>query len=486
MNILYCRKSSESEDRQVLSIDSQKNELLEMATQDGLPIEKIFTESMSAKAPGRPEFEKLIQLIKKSKGCVLYTWKIDRLSRNPVDNGTISWLLQQGVIKEIRTHERRYYPTDNVLLMSVEFGMANQYLRDLSVNVKRGIRAKREMGGWVSLAPIGYLNDKVNHTIYPDPERAHYVRKLFELFATNQYGSKELTALMFARGFRTRSGKKVHESMIYRILHNTVYKGVITTADKPYLGMHTALISQALFAECQRVFSPNRSRAQRHFFPLSGCLSCADCGCAFTATKARGHVYYYCTNKRNICLQHKTYLKSRVADTLISGVLGYLQFDPELVEIMYQAAKEKTGTAKSESQILHDNILQRQNLLSQKRLRLEDAYLDGSLSKERYDAKTKEYESEDISLKNELKHSKPVDPDVKFEQTKKAFLTGLTAQTDYLDGDDQHKREVVKNLCSNISIRNNIVQSYQLKQPFQLIADMPKNSDFSKWLGLVV
>src|SRR5437016_335163 len=110
--IIYCRKSSESEDRQILSIDSQEQELLQIAKSDGLNVVKIFKESMSAKTPGRPGFEKMMTLIEKNKNYGVIVWKLDRLARNPVDGGRISWLLQCGTIKAIQTHERTYLPTD--------------------------------------------------------------------------------------------------------------------------------------------------------------------------------------------------------------------------------------------------------------------------------------------------------------------------------------------------------------------------------------
>jgi DNA invertase Pin-like site-specific DNA recombinase len=485
MNILYCRKSTDSEDRQVLSIDSQKNELLNMATQDALTIDKIFTESKSAKAPGRPEFQKLINLIQKNKGCILYAWKLDRLSRNSVDSGTIQWLLQQGVIEEIRTFERRYYPTDNVLLMSVELGMANQYLRDLSTNVKRGIRAKLEKGGWTGVAPIGYLNDRVNHTVYPDPERSPHIKKLFELFTTKSYGAKELTKKMFSRGFRTRGGKKVSTSVIYRILHNTFYAGVISQGGKTYLGAHVPLITQTQFDDCQQIFSPNRPRKQHHFYPLQGYMTCAECGCALTASTKKGHTYYYCTNGKNVCEQHKEYLQRLVADQITGSTLGLLRLDVGNIEIMYEAAKERLANSENQLTPMRDNILIRQNLLKEKQIRLENTYLDGLLPRERYELKISEYAEQETCLKNELKQLKTSGGNITLELTKKAFLLGHSAECDYLYGDDEHKREVLEKVLWNLQVKDKNVQSYQFKGPFQIMAETPKNGDFIDWQDVV-
>ena len=124
--IIYCRKSSEAEDRQVLSIESQISELKKLSERLNLKVIDIFTESQSAKSPGRPLFNEMIKKINQGKADGIICWKLDRLARNPIDGGQVIWMLQEAIIKHIQTFDRGYYPEDNVLLMSVEFGMANQ------------------------------------------------------------------------------------------------------------------------------------------------------------------------------------------------------------------------------------------------------------------------------------------------------------------------------------------------------------------------
>src|SRR5438034_9589674 len=116
---LYARKSSESEDRQVASIDSQIENMKKDAEREHLEIVEVLSEAQSAKAPGRPVFSQMIERIDRGGAQGIICWKLDRLARNPVDGGQISWMLQQGIIRHIRTHERDYYHTDNVLMMSV-------------------------------------------------------------------------------------------------------------------------------------------------------------------------------------------------------------------------------------------------------------------------------------------------------------------------------------------------------------------------------
>src|SRR3990167_8572840 len=183
---LYARKSTDVEDKQVLSIEAQLNELRTLAKKENLTITEEFIEKRTAKMPGRPIFNEMVKKIQKGEAEGIICWKLDRLARNPVDGGQIQWLLQESVIKDIRTYDRSYSPTDNVLMMSVEFGMANQFIRDLSTNTKRGLRAKVKRGEFPSSAPVGYLNDTRTKTIVVDRKKSKVIREAFELYAEGE------------------------------------------------------------------------------------------------------------------------------------------------------------------------------------------------------------------------------------------------------------------------------------------------------------
>src|SRR3990167_3864474 len=91
---LYARKSSESEDRQVQSIDDQINRLKKFASDFNLDIKKIYTEAKSAKKPSnRPVFTEILERIENGEANGILCWQINRLSRNPIDSGKLSWLL---------------------------------------------------------------------------------------------------------------------------------------------------------------------------------------------------------------------------------------------------------------------------------------------------------------------------------------------------------------------------------------------------------
>src|SRR3990167_4314503 len=205
---LYARKSTDVEDKQVLSIEAQLAELRALAKRDGLEIVEEFVEKRSAKMPGRPVFEEMLSRIERGEAQGIVCWKIDRLSRNPVDSGRISWLLQRGVIQQIQTHDRTYLPQDNVLIMSVEFGMANEYIRQLSVNVARGLRQKALNGHYPSVPPIGYLNDPHTKTIVVDRKKSKIVRDAFELYAQNGSRLEDVSKFLFENGIKTNTTRR--------------------------------------------------------------------------------------------------------------------------------------------------------------------------------------------------------------------------------------------------------------------------------------
>jgi len=143
---LYSRKSSEAEDRQVLSIESQTQEVKKVAEKLGIPIQGILSEAKSAKAPGRPVFNDMMQRIYRGEAQGVICWKLDRLARNPIDGGAIIWAIKQHGIEIITPTQTFSQHDDNTILMYIEFGMAQKYIDDLSRNVKRGLRTKAEKG----------------------------------------------------------------------------------------------------------------------------------------------------------------------------------------------------------------------------------------------------------------------------------------------------------------------------------------------------
>ena len=313
---LYARKSSDSEDRQVQSIESQVTKLKQLAQEQHLKIIKTFTEAKSAKKPGnRVIFEEMMAAVENGEADGILCWQINRLSRNPVDSGKLSWMLQQNVLKSIQTYDREYLPGDNVIIFSVEAASSNQYILDLSKNVKRGLETKLQKGWLPNLAPAGYLNDKAENTIAKDPQRFNLITRMWELMLTGAYTPPQILKIANEEwGYLTRKtkrlgGKPLSRSGIYKIFNNIFYAGVLQRHSTQYEGKHEPIISLEEFDRVQILLGrKGKPRRKTHHFAFTGFVRCGECGCLYTAetkkkfvkktNEVREYTYYHCTRKK--------------------------------------------------------------------------------------------------------------------------------------------------------------------------------------------
>ena len=140
---LYARKSTDDEERQILSIDAQRNELREYAKKQGLVIVREFVESMTAKEPGRPIFNDMLLRVEKGEADALLAWHPDRLARNSVDGGKIIWLVDTGKITALKFPTFWFENTpQGKFVLNMAFGQSKYYVDALSENVRRGMREK--------------------------------------------------------------------------------------------------------------------------------------------------------------------------------------------------------------------------------------------------------------------------------------------------------------------------------------------------------
>ncbi len=483
--IIYCRKSTESAERQVLSIEAQERELLEVAKKQGLRVVKVFKESMSAKDEGRPVFMEMIKFIKGGKAQGVLVWKLDRLARNFVDAGLIMDMLGKKIICEIHTYERTYLPSDNVLMPAVEFGMANQYVRDLSVNVKRGNREKLSRGEWPNHAPFGYLNDKATKTIVIDQAKRKYVIRAYELYASGDHSYQDISQTLYAEGLRTSSGKRVYRNQIHRIITNPFYMGVMARDGKYYPAKHEPIVSKLLWDTAKFVSEEeSRPRMKKLFFPLRGYLRCASCNCMFTASLKKGHHYYYCTNGKLKCTEHTRYMRESSLYPLVAGIFDLLHFDEEIIEIMYQSACERSLSNFSYIENIVDTLQKSLESLKVKEARLLDSYLAEQIPQTLYESKMLEIANERITLAKQIAdvEQKNPSPASTLEPTKKVFLDASRATKEFLGGDDLKKHEIIKNILWNILLKDKNIVEYQLKKEFAPIAKSPKKGDIATLL----
>jgi len=308
---LYARKSTESEEAQILSIDSQIKEMQQMADRDCLEIVEIKKESHSAKEAGqRPVFNEIVEEIKSGKFNGILTWAADRIARNAGDLGRIVDLMDAGKLHDIRTYGQRFSNNPNEKFLLMILGSQAKLENDNKVvNVKRGLRARCEMGLWPCTAPTGYLNSKNTEKrchVEIDPHRAPIMKKIFEKVAYEKWSGRKIHAWLNDIKFKTRNGKALTLSNIYITLRNTFYYGAFEYpkgTGKWYQGKHEPIITRELFDKVQENMIDYKARGENKEFAFTKLMTCGLCNSGITADEkfkkqkngtVHRHVYYGC------------------------------------------------------------------------------------------------------------------------------------------------------------------------------------------------
>lgn len=376
---LYARKSTESEERQVLSIDSQIKEMLQLAEREGLEIVAMKRESHSAKETGqRPVFNEIIEEIRAEKYNGILTWAPDRISRNAGDLGKVVDLMDSGVLQEIRTYSQSFRNNPNEKFLLMILGSQAKLENDnRGINVKRGLRTRVEMGLWPGIAPTGYLNERhmdKKCQVIVDPERAPIVKKMFEKVAYEKWsGRKVYHWLRFELNFHTTGNKPLACGNVYRTLTNPFYYGVFEFPKKSgnwYNGKHEPLISKELFDEVQKQLKRGSIVRQSREFAFTKLIACGLCGSTFSAEEkykqlkdgtVAKYIYYGCGRARDLHCKN-TYLREEALIEQLIKALDQVDFNElgiqhKFEEELHRFNKFQRGVlGLSKSKLAHEEV----------------------------------------------------------------------------------------------------------------------------------
>ncbi len=334
---LYARKSMEDEERQALSIESQLKEMKQIAERDNLHVVVIRTEAHSAKNSGqRPVFNKIIEEIRANKYNAILTWNADRLSRNAGDLGVLVDLMDSQLLHEIRTYNQKFSNSPNEKFLLMILGSQAKLENDnKSLNVKRGLRMKVEMGLWPCSAPMGYKNDltrgREGHVIVDAP-RAHVIKEMYQLASEGWSHRRIRHWLIDDLDFRSPNNKQLSLSTVQKILNTPFYYGEFEFpkgSGSWYKGIHAPIVTKELFNEV-KIQTASRKKKRYIFhrnFAYTKLMKCGLCGsCVSAEEKFKAlkdgtisrYVYYGCTRSRD---QHCQMLYIR-EDSLIEQLRG--------------------------------------------------------------------------------------------------------------------------------------------------------------------
>jgi site-specific DNA recombinase len=494
---LYARKSTESEDRQVQSLDDQVKVMKADAKRESARIVgEPLIESKSAKKPYvRTTFEVLLQEIEDGKIDGIVCWKLDRLSRNPTDSGRLQQLLQDGKLKHILTHEKSYFPEDNAIVFSVEAGMSNQYIRELASNTKRGMQSKAEKGDKPGIPPIGYLNDRLEKVIIQDHDRFNLIRILWDKMLTGTYSIAQLVKmadveLNITTPVRNRTGgKPIAYSTLCTMFRNPFYTGQLKFKDELYPGNHPPMVTEDEFERVQQIIDPShttRPKGTTYNFQLRNLFRCGECGFAITAEQKhkiikstgerREYIYYHCTgkSKNSKCTQPKLHVSEERLIEQVKEKLSKFTIDPDFYKLAIEAlAQEEDEVVIKDLAITeaHDKAISKktQAIVNLRRMRYNGDADDDSW----YYAEIKTLEDQLDTLQKQRNNAEYVARDWR-AKADEVFTFARYAKEDF-DGDDlEKKRSVIVKLGEKITIMDRTIE-FTPNRYFILLEKMNKS-----------
>jgi len=484
--ILYARKSTTSEDRQVASIDSQIQVMTEIAHDNNLNIVEVLSESGSGYKVGRPVFNRMIEKLEKREADGIIVWKLSRLSRNPDDAGKIMGMIQRADIQHIRTVDRNWFPEDNVMMMYVEFGLNNQFSKDLSLDTRRGLTKKAERG-WLPLAilPLGYQHTPYKELgaeeIIIDNDRFYTIQQGLRLVASGDCSPVEAYEQVKTMGLRGRRGEEIAKSTWYKMLSQPFYCG---TYEFPigsgnfFQGKHIPAISEVEFDSIQSILGKKcRPRFVKHFFSYTGMMQCGECGCAITAENKRKiqkngnvhrYIYYRCTKKRGACSQPCTnidILEPQIK-TLLDSIRIPMAFHEWAIEQIKQDQQkyviDRDLTVEKSRKTYDDWVTKIDSLL--------DKYIDGKISEEAYKRKLSEFE-ERKNLSQSILNGVDQGIEERINKLDEDMAFAEKARFEFENGDEEKRKEIFSRLGSNLTITNHKLDMV-LRKPLEKVSEI--------------
>jgi DNA invertase Pin-like site-specific DNA recombinase len=478
VHVIYARKSTESEDRQVLSIESQIRELQDLAMRRGVVVAEVLTEAHSAKAPGRPVFGALMKRIHRDEIASVFCWKMDRLARNPLDSGHILQALADRKIEQVVTPERCYTADGNDrFLGTFELGMATKYIDDLRQNVTRGNR-ERFRRGWPNFRPpVGYLDDRATKTVVKDPERFDLMRRAWDLVLSGAMRpSQVLRVLNDQWRFRTRrtarrGGAPLSYNQFSELLSNPFYAGTIRLkSGETYRGAYQPMVTHEEFARVQQLLGRVRHNGRsRHEFAYSGLLTCANCGRTMVGEQhvkpsGKRYVYYRCHRRAADARCAEPTLPEAVFETQVAQDLELIRLPAGIarwlrgtLEQSLKAELAHLGASRdSGERALRDAKREEDNLLT---LRLRGLVEDATFVERRNEILARQ-----AAIREQLERpqSSPAELLKRFD-TVMAF--SQAAPEALKNGTPVQRRQIVQTVGSNWQIRGRVAL-YSAKKPF--------------------
>lgn len=412
----YIRVSTD--DQLEYSPDSQERLLKEYADKHNMLITNIFKDlGISGRnANKRPKFQEMITRAKKGECQAILVWKFSRFARNQEESVIYKSMLRRVGVEVISISEE--LPEDwlaSHLVEAVYEIMDEQYSRNLSTEVKRGMTQKAMEGGYNGIIPIGYIKENGADKIpVPDPVYSPIIQRIFKEYVDGRPAS-DIAFMLNKEGFRTKRGNKFELRNINYIIQNPFYIGYIRFnyfdretkkyKENPIItkAQHKPIIEKDVFEEANKKFKlthakkskPRTAASVRHW--LSGIVRCSVCGGSLGYSAKTSSVkvaHFQCWKASKGQCSSLSYCNAALMEhNVIEGLSNILISDAIKYTKITSDHKKNTG---------ENYYLNTLKSLEKKELRIKEAYINGIDTIEEYKSNKEMIQNEKLNIQQKL------------------------------------------------------------------------------------
>jgi site-specific DNA recombinase len=464
--VTYVRVSTEEQAAHGQSLEVQNQVVLDYAKGHQLEIVASFEEAQSAFKTGRPQFAAMVELLRKNKKLTgVLCYKMDRVTRNMSDYALI---VEKLGIEIISATEQLPSNPSGRLMGDMQAAFARFSSAQLSERVESAMLNKAKKGEYPSLAPTGYVNNRLKKTIEIDPNMGPIVRDLFQTYAETDMSLLQLVRWADKRGLRTRRGNPMKRGAIHGLLNNPFYYGFVRWHELLYKGKHKPLITEDLFERVQDKMHGRSHKKNERRFPFRGILVCGHCGCKITATLAKGkYIYYHCTSGKGKCVQGYISQKelAKLCETIVEGV----HVPEEVATMLLDEVRKGEAQRTQELEKRLESLLKEREQVTRTRDKAYVDKLNGVIEEERWESLDKEWDTRLQLIDervDELRTALATSGDKEADSTLELLKS---ARRLYSQQDPFEQAEGLRILVSNLTITGkNLEPNY--RKPFDLVA----------------
>ena len=488
--IILARVSTEEQMNEGQSIPAQLARAREYANKKGFEIKNEYQFDESSTKDQRKKFDLVVDEIKKSKEkLALIVETVDRLQRSFKESVLLDEFRKEGKLDIHFIRENLVIHKDSnsseIQRWDLAVFVAKSYVLQISDNVKRTFEMKIRRGEYTGKAPIGYLNEddgKGNRTIVVDQTRAHFIAKIFELYATGNYSMETIADIVGDMGLRSKDNaeKRPKTRQIESILKNPFYYGQMLRKGQIYPHKYEPIISYGLFQKCQEVKASYKKQPKKNAskpFILKGLIKCAKCGCAVSPEIHKGkYVYYSCTNHKKIC--KRILIREEKLLEPIAEVLKNMALPQNVIEDVTESLKIVEKSKNEFHNKILNNLKADYDKIDKRIAVMYDDRLDGRITADMYDQNLKKYAEKQQELLFEMRKYQQANENY-YLTANKVLNLAKRAYEIFESSETEEKRQLLNFLFQNCQLNGKNLL-FKLKTPFDTVLQCSKTS---RWGG---